>query len=189
MRIIKAFADWVGRDASRTRRPFVVIFLIVLLFANGYNTLYLRDDVAHADDLQSLAIKESEMSEDTNVEREAPRTPDYVYRAHVAEVYDGDTITVDIDLGFGIWMKDQTIRLYGIDTPELRKEEREQGLKVRNYVRDLILGKDVVIESYKGKKGKYGRWLAVVFYDTNSGQKNLNQELLEKGLAKPYGKD
>ena len=50
--------------------------------------------------------------------------PQYLYKATVTEVYDGDTITVDIDLGLNVWLKDQTLRLLGIDTPELRGEER-----------------------------------------------------------------
>lgn len=58
----------------------------------------------------------------------------YFYKAVVRDVYDGDSCTVDIDLGFGIWMKGQKLRLMGIDTPELRGSEREEGLKVRDYV-------------------------------------------------------
>ena len=42
----------------------------------------------------------------------------YEYRCKVVNVVDGDTVDVDIDLGFGVWMKKQSIRLYGIDTPE-----------------------------------------------------------------------
>ena len=47
--------------------------------------------------------------------------PDYVYKAYVRSVYDGDTITVDIDVGFGITLTSQKIRLRGIDTPEVRE--------------------------------------------------------------------
>jgi len=157
-----------------------VLYAVLVIMAAFLWSYYAE---ANADDLQSIAVKESVMTDSSR------RVPDYVYRAIVTEVYDGDTITVDIDLGFGVWMRDQTLRLYGIDTPELRKEEKEHGLKVRDYVRDLILGKEVTIESFKGKKGKYGRWLATVFYDSShSGQINLNEELLIQGLAKPYDK-
>ena len=60
----------------------------------------------------------------------------YEYRAFVRKVYDGDTITVDIDLGFEVMLKNQKLRLYGINTPEVRGESREQesptsGLKSR----------------------------------------------------------
>ena len=53
----------------------------------------------------------------------------YEYKGYVTKVYDGDTITVDIDLGFDILFKNQKIRLSRINTPEVRGEEREEGLK------------------------------------------------------------
>ena len=99
-------------------------------------------------------------------------------------MYDGDTITVDIDLGFNIWWREVSLRLYGIDTPEIRGEERESGLLSRQFVLDrLPIGCEVVIETFKDKKEKYGRYLANVFYD---GGKNLNLELLQNNLAKKY---
>jgi micrococcal nuclease len=108
----------------------------------------------------------------------------YHYRALVTSVYDGDTITADIDLGFGIIMKGQKIRLSGIDTPEIRGEEKEDGIKVRDYVRDAILDKEVTIKTQKDKSGKYGRWLAEIYIDDRTA--SLNQILLSEGMAKPY---
>lgn len=89
----------------------------------------------------------------------------YEYRAVVVSVYDGDTIKVDIDLGFGIWKKNETIRLWGIDAPEIRGEEREAGLKARSGLRRLILGGDVIIQTEKDEKGKYGRYIGRVLLD------------------------
>lgn len=106
----------------------------------------------------------------------------YYYSAYVTSVYDGDTITVDLDLGLGVWMRGQKLRLYGINTPELRGSERKEGMIVRDYVRGEILNTFVLIKTHKDKKGKYGRWLAEVFKDGNS----LNDELLSLGFAKPY---
>lgn len=109
----------------------------------------------------------------------------YYYKAHINKIYDGDTASsVDIDLGFGIVMEDQHIRFYGIDTPELRGDEKDEGKKVAQYVKERLEGKDVILKSYKDKKGKYGRWLGEFFVDGI----NINWELLEKGYAKPYGK-
>ena len=108
----------------------------------------------------------------------------YEYKAYVQKVYDGDTITVDIDLGFGIILKKQVLRLIGIDAPELRGLEREEGIKARDELRGRILYKNVLIRTKKDKKGKYGRWLAVIFYD----EKNINEWLLRRGFAKPYDK-
>lgn len=106
----------------------------------------------------------------------------YRYKAIITEVYDGDSCTADIDLGFNIWMKGQKLRLYGIDTPELRGEERDIGLVVRDYMRDKVLGKEVVIETMKDKAGKYGRWLAVIWL----GEENVNETLLLEGMAEIY---
>jgi|TARA_Y100000782_G_C10139429_1_gene246526 micrococcal nuclease len=106
----------------------------------------------------------------------------YLYQAYVTDVYDGDTITCDINLGFGIKYTKQKIRLYGIDTPELRGEEREEGLRVRDYVREKILNKNIILHSYRDSKGKYGRYLGDIYYDNI----NLNKELLEKKMAKKY---
>ena len=65
----------------------------------------------------------------------------YEYKALVNRVIDGDTVDVDIDLGFGIWMKDERIRVMGIDTPELRtsdKLEKVFGLAAKNRLKELI---------------------------------------------------
>jgi micrococcal nuclease len=106
----------------------------------------------------------------------------YEYRAHVTKVYDGDTVTVDIDLGLGVWLRGQKIRLAGINTPELRGEEREYGLAARDALRELILDKEVVIKTYKDKQGKYGRWIADIYV----GSKFINEWLLEEGFAEIY---
>jgi len=107
---------------------------------------------------------------------------DYKYKAFVTKVYDGDTITVDIDYGMDVWRKNVKFRLARIDTPELRGVSKEEGKKVRDYVRDLILNKYVTIKTIKDKTGKYGRYIAEVYID----DLNINDHLLEKGLAVKY---
>ena len=109
------------------------------------------------------------------------------YRAFVTGVYDGDSITIDIDLGFNNWMKNQKVRLFGINTPEIRGEERPDGLVARDRLRELILDKEIVITSYKDKSGKYGRWLATVFLKQDGMFENINTLLLAEGLAEVYG--
>lgn len=105
--------------------------------------------------------------------------PQYQYKAYVTKVYDGDTITVNIDLGFSIQFVKQTFRLSRINTPEVRGEEREEGLKSRDYLRSRILEQEIVIVTEKDKKGKYGRYLAEIYIDNV----NINDELVIKGLA------
>ena len=74
------------------------------------------------------------------------------------------------------------LRLFGIDTPELRGSERTEDLKVRDIVRGKILDKEVTINTYKDKQGKYGRYLANIVLDGE----DINQWLLDNGHAKPY---
>jgi len=106
----------------------------------------------------------------------------YIYKAKCTSVYDGDSITLDIDLGFNHTMSDQKIRLYGINTPEIRGDEREAGLVSAERLRGLILGKEIMLVSHKDKSGKYGRWLGTIYLE---GQ-NLNQLLVDEGLAELY---
>ena len=61
----------------------------------------------------------------------------YEYKCTIDRVVDGDTVDVDIDLGFGVWLKKQRIRLYGIDTPESRTrdlEEKKYGNAAKAFV-------------------------------------------------------
>lgn len=108
----------------------------------------------------------------------------YRYWAKVDSVYDGDTITCTLDLGFGLRMENQKIRLFGIDTPELRGKERPEGLVSRNALQSRIDGAGgwVEIRTIKDKKGKFGRWLGEIFI----GEENINQWLVDRGLARVY---
>jgi len=111
----------------------------------------------------------------------------YHYEARLVSVYDGDTIRVDLSLGFNIWQLNKPIRLYGIDTPELRGIEREQGLVVRDIVEQRLRQADrLIIETHKDTTGKYGRLLGTVHYRVEGQWHNLNQELLSEGLAMAY---
>lgn len=109
----------------------------------------------------------------------------YEYKGTIVSVYDADTCTVLLDLGFNTFRKER-VRLYGIDTPELRtrnKKEKEAGYFARDFVRELILDKEVTIKTYKDKKGKFGRYLVEIILDN---KKNLNKLLIKKSLAKEY---
>ena len=106
----------------------------------------------------------------------------YEYRAYVEKVYDGDTITVDIDLGFDVVLHGQKIRLVRINAPEVRGEQRESGIKTRDALRERILNKWIKIKTQKDKKGKYGRWLGEIWID----EECINDWLLSEGLAEVY---
>lgn len=105
----------------------------------------------------------------------------YIYKGVVERVVDGDTFDIIVQLGFGINTK-QRFRLARVDTPEIRGEEREQGLYVTRVVEQLIEGKEVLLKSYK--KGSFGRYIAEIWIN----EVNLSDHLLVENLAKPYEK-
>jgi micrococcal nuclease len=109
----------------------------------------------------------------------------YTYTASVLKVIDGDTIEVDFDLGFGVWLRNQRIRLDGIDTPESRtsdKEEKVRGTLSKDKLKE-ILGKDIQITTKIDPNEKYGRILGVL---VNKDGINVNQWLIENNYAVKY---
>jgi len=101
------------------------------------------------------------------------------YPAKVTKAYDGDTVTVIIDLGMGISITER-VRLYGINAPELRGAERVDGLKSRDALRKLILNKEVRLETIKNdKKGKYGRLIGILYL----GDLNVNKWMVKNNYA------
>ncbi len=108
----------------------------------------------------------------------------YHYKAKVVEVYDGDTCTVDIDLGLHTWIKGEKIRLVRINAPELKGDDRTKGLKSRDYLRSLILDKEIFIETIKDKKEKYGRYLGEIWLKGSENKFiNINDLMVENKYA------
>ena len=108
----------------------------------------------------------------------------YHYRATVTDVYDGDTCTVDIDLGLSTWVRGEKLRLYRINAPELRGVERPEGLKSRDFLREQILGHQVIIQTIKDRREKFGRYLAEIWLPAESGEMgNINDLLVQQGFA------
>ena len=106
----------------------------------------------------------------------------FTYNVTINRIVDGDTAKVDIDLGFGIVYSNQTIRFWGIDTPESRTrdlEEKYYGKLASQYVKDRL----VVGEKYQMRteidKGKYGRILGEFFIDGVS----LNQQMIDENTV------
>ena len=117
----------------------------------------------------------------------------YEYRATIIKVIDGDTVDVDIDLGFGIILRDERVRIMGIDTPESRTRdqvEKKFGLAAKKRLTEL-LGKTSVLKTQINKngedmKGKFGRILgdfSVYNYDT---WKPVTEVMISEGHAVPY---
>jgi len=119
----------------------------------------------------------------------------YDYKCKVVKVVDGDTVDVDIDLGFGIWMKKERVRIMGIDTPESRTRdlvEKKFGLAAKARLKEL-LGPNPVLRtqiSKKGEdmKGKFGRILGDfdVYDATTDAWRPVTKIMIEEHHAVPY---
>ena len=109
----------------------------------------------------------------------------YTYRANILRVVDGDTVDVDIDLGFDIVLKKQRIRLYGVDTPESRTrdlEEKKHGLAAKEFVKSYLpVGTKQTLQTRLDDRGKFGRILGefVAFDAKNDRQSTVNQLLID----------
>jgi len=109
----------------------------------------------------------------------------YEYPCKIVRVVDGDTVDVDIDLGFSHWIHNERIRLYGVDTPECRTrdaEEKAAGLLAKAFVEDALhIGGTYTLQTRE--KGKFGRFLGVIFV---SDKTSINTALVTEHLAVPY---
>ena len=114
----------------------------------------------------------------------------YEYRCKVVHIVDGDTVDVDIDLGFGVWMKKQRIRLYGIDTPESRTrdlEEKKYGLAAIAYLTGMLDDEaGIILKTHTDKEGKFGRILGELWRTTNYADQSINEYMVEKSHAVEY---
>ena len=115
----------------------------------------------------------------------------YEYNAEVVRVYDGDTVRVNIDLGFGIFIRNTAIRLRGINTPEVRGDSKVEGYASRDRLIAILSSADNTcrVKTIKGnERGKYGRILGEIYVGSDEkGWTNVNQQLLEEGYAVAYG--
>ena len=114
----------------------------------------------------------------------------YEYRAKVNRVVDGDTVDVDIDLGFGIWIHEERVRIMGIDTPESRTSDEVEkvfGLASKERLKE-ILGETCILKTQvdnKGEdmKGKFGRILGDFIAEDG---RLVTEILISEGHAVPY---
>ena len=119
----------------------------------------------------------------------------YEYRASILRVVDGDTVDVDIDLGFGVWLRNERVRIMGIDTPESRTSdsiEKKFGLAAKARLKSL-LGKQAVLKTQVSKdgedmKGKFGRILGdFVCWDAKNDRESMvTTIMIAEGHCVPY---
>ena len=115
----------------------------------------------------------------------------YEYKCKIRKVVDGDTVDIDIDLGFGVWLNDERVRIIGIDTPESRTSdpiEKIFGMAAKERVQHLLSNESVLISKVKGDgneemRGKFGRILGD--FRTSQGDL-LTSKLMKEGHAVAY---
>lgn len=107
----------------------------------------------------------------------------YEYKAKLVRVVDGDTVYLEVDLGFHI-RTELSFRLVGIDAPEVRGSEREAGLKSKAALEELLAKGSITVKTEK--TGKYGRWLANIFVHDGVGAIEVNEEMIKLGHAEKY---
>ena len=116
----------------------------------------------------------------------------YEYRCKVARVVDGDTVDVDIDLGFGVWMHKERVRLYGIDTPESRTrdlEEKKYGLIAKEHIKSFMpVGSLPTLVTVPAKAGQFGRRLGTFLIDgtTAEAHMTINDWMIREHHAVAY---
>jgi len=116
------------------------------------------------------------------------------YDVRVVKVVDGDTVDVDIDLGFGVTLTDERVRIMGIDTPESRTRDKVEDLfgeAAKARLKELMSegGKLITTENKKGEdmKGKFGRILGDFYVERWEGKKErVTDILVEEGHAVAY---
>lgn len=115
------------------------------------------------------------------------------YDVTVIKVVDGDTVDVDIDLGFGICLKDERVRIMGIDTPESRTSDRVEDLfgeAAKARLKELLKhgGKLITTEDKNGEdmKGKFGRILGDFYVDHNGEKRRVTDIMIAEGHCVPY---
>jgi len=109
----------------------------------------------------------------------------YHYRAKVLEIYDADTIRVELNLGFGlIWRGSDNrgveIRLYGLNAPEMKGSDKTKGTISRDRLREQLLGQVITLKTIKDKSEKFGRYLGILIKEDGT---NINEWLIKEGLA------
>ena len=119
-------------------------------------------------------------------------TDEFIRKATVIDVYDGDSITVDIDLGFDVVLSQQKFRLARIDTPEKQSNsnkrvfasEKAVAIEIQEWLKSILLGKTVYIKSLCATS--FNRLVGEVWVEIDDRTMHVNQYMLDHGLAREY---
>jgi micrococcal nuclease len=104
---------------------------------------------------------------------EAPQ-PAYIYRAEVNQIVAGDTVAMNIDLGFGVWVHNQTLFLQDVTAPDLLGDQKEAALKMKTRLSELLKDRsEIIIQTTRDKSTKPPRFMVVIWADGE----NINEAM------------
>lgn len=152
----------------------VIVLVSISFLVGSYTTTrtleQMYETVNHEKSMVRIPYK---LSMDSSIEN--------YYRGTVINVVDGDTVDIRIEMGFNIFAV-KRFRLSGINAPEM--SDSTNGIDSKSVMEKLILGKDVIVNTYYDHTDKYGRFLATIFSD--DGQTNINETMIRLGKAEVY---
>lgn len=110
----------------------------------------------------------------------------YWYRTTLVRIIDGDTVVLNIKLGFDVELKNQHVRLAGINAPEIYGEEKEAGKKAATFLASILpepgSNETIMVHTRLDKRGSFNRLLADIYYNNE----HINSRLVAEGYAQPY---
>ncbi len=130
------------------------------------------------DDISSIGLQ----SNTGNLAREK-----CLHFARVSEIYDGDTVTLDVHLWLDSWLVGIKVRLARIQAPEITGREKPQGLESKVFLQEFIKDRQIYVSAGQKFKDKYGRYLFEMFVAGDTGMVNVSDVMLKSGKARVYG--
>lgn len=109
----------------------------------------------------------------------------YEYGLNIKRVIDGDTIVADVDLGFGIWLSEKHIRIYGVNAPEKNTAE---GMIAKKFTEEWVTHDTAlyILSVVDHKTDKYGRLLGKLYKQVGTTTKGLTEDIIASGNGKAY---
>lgn len=112
----------------------------------------------------------------------------YEYKCRILNIVDGDTVDVDIDLGFSVYLTNRRVRMYAIDAPETRTKdlvEKALGLAAKDRLAQLMpVGSTFIVQTVLDKNDSFGRILGTFYKNTK--ETSINEIMLNEGYASVF---
>ena len=101
----------------------------------------------------------------------------YTYNAKVVDITDGDTVVVDIDLGFGVWLRKQVVQMAKINNSELN-------MAAKDFLKGSILNRKILIRTRKKSDDPCEQWSGTIFLQDRNSLININDKMITDGYVR-----